>query len=229
MNNETLVNSIRELCRIHNITVTKLEETLGMSQGLISRWVKSDPSLSKIIDIANYFDVSLDRLIDNTKYKHVDNEFLKLLIEETSNKKLSWKSFEENSNNTILKPTYNKFIEGFEFTYDEEVYDEYSFYTEFDKGYISILCICEYGKALSPEELQLFIQPTSEVDYLKQDYETKDLAELWVSIIKNTISKVPIDVLVENFKQSFVDKVNSNKRVGEIEVSIVRGSIDDYD
>ena len=72
MNNETLVNSIRELCRIHNITVTKLEETLGMSQGLISRWAKSDPSLSKIIDIANYFRVSIDELLGNIKYEYID-------------------------------------------------------------------------------------------------------------------------------------------------------------
>ena len=36
-------------------------------QSLISRWNKSDPSLSKIIDIANYFNISLDEL---TGYKN---------------------------------------------------------------------------------------------------------------------------------------------------------------
>lgn len=86
MNNEQIVNTIKSICKEHDITITKLEETLGMSQGLISRWNKSDPSLSRIINIANYFNISLDEL---TGYKNtINDKFIEKLILETSNQNL---------------------------------------------------------------------------------------------------------------------------------------------
>ena len=78
MDNNQIVESIKAICKTRGITVTKLEETLGMSQGLISRWSKSDPSLSKIIDIANYFNLSLDEI---TGYSNIINDkFIKKLL-----------------------------------------------------------------------------------------------------------------------------------------------------
>ena len=84
MINEQIVNSIKNLCKEHNITVTKLEETLGMSQGLIGRWNKSDPSLSKIIDIADYFKISLDEVVGYNNF--VNDKFIEKLLSQTSDK-----------------------------------------------------------------------------------------------------------------------------------------------
>ena len=59
MDNELLVKSIREICKSNNITPSQLEAELGFGAGLISRWTKSSPSLDKIVDIADYFNVPL--------------------------------------------------------------------------------------------------------------------------------------------------------------------------
>ena len=98
MNKIQVVNSIREICKQHNITVTKLEESLGMSQGLISRWNKSDPSLSKILDIANFFNISLDELIGHKNT--IIDKFIEKLILETSNQNLIWHLY---TNETVPK------------------------------------------------------------------------------------------------------------------------------
>ena len=69
MNNERMIETIRELCKKNNITPTKLEEELGFSQGLISRWKDKTPNIDRIIDIADYFHVSLDEVVG---YKQQD-------------------------------------------------------------------------------------------------------------------------------------------------------------
>lgn len=222
MNNETLVNSIRELCRIHNITVTKLEETLGMSQGLISRWVKSDPSLSKIIDIANYFRVSIDELLGNIKYEYIDDEFLMLLIRETSNGKISWKPFDKNTDANIHEPHYGNEEE--DIFFDENIFTEHKYYTSIENGYVSIVGLCEYNKSLFPDEIILCIQPTATSKGIEQIYSTKELTSLWTVILKNAGDKAPDDVLAEAFKQSFVRDVR--RANNEIKVSITRCPID---
>ena len=63
MDNELLVKSIREICKSNNITPSQLEAELGFGAGLISRWTKSSPSLDKIVDIADYFNVPLDKVV----------------------------------------------------------------------------------------------------------------------------------------------------------------------
>lgn len=66
MNNLTLVNNIKKLCKDNNVSISTLEQDLNLSPGLISRWVKSTPAFDKILEIANYFHVSLDDLVGNT-------------------------------------------------------------------------------------------------------------------------------------------------------------------
>ena len=91
MDNNRIIDSIKKLCMQNNITITKLEEQLGMSQGLISRWAKSDPSLSKIVDIADYFHVSLDEVVG---YHNVINDkFLEKLIQQTEDKTIQWNKY----------------------------------------------------------------------------------------------------------------------------------------
>lgn len=63
MNNSILLDNIRKLCKKNKITITKLETDLFLSPGLISRWNKNIPSLDRIMDIAQYFNVSIDELV----------------------------------------------------------------------------------------------------------------------------------------------------------------------
>lgn len=66
MNNEVLLSNIRDLCKKNNITVTYLEKLMGMGAGTISRWNKASPSFDKIMSIAEYFKISIDKLAGYT-------------------------------------------------------------------------------------------------------------------------------------------------------------------
>lgn len=56
---------IHELAKARGISIPRLEEELKLGNGTISRWSKSSPSVSKLLPIANYFNVSIDYLIGN--------------------------------------------------------------------------------------------------------------------------------------------------------------------
>ncbi len=67
MDGSLLVENIRALCKKNKISITKLEADLFLSPGLISRWSRNVPALDKIMDIADYFNVSLDELVGHSK------------------------------------------------------------------------------------------------------------------------------------------------------------------
>ena len=92
MDNELLVKSIRKLCKENNITPAQLETKLNFGAGLISRWSKSSPSIDKIIDIADYFNVTLDEVVgrDIELNNSQDNDLLISLIQMTNSKEIKW-------------------------------------------------------------------------------------------------------------------------------------------
>lgn len=51
---------IEELCQKNNISVWKLEKTLGLSTNSILKWKKSSPTVNKLKLVADYFNVSVD-------------------------------------------------------------------------------------------------------------------------------------------------------------------------
>lgn len=58
-----IYDRIKELCERHEISVAKLEASLGFGNGIIKRWSQgSSPTVDKVMKIANYFDVSVDYL-----------------------------------------------------------------------------------------------------------------------------------------------------------------------
>lgn len=59
-----LKERIVNLCKERKIPVRKLEDDLGFAGGYISKLSKSTPNTDKINQIANYFSVSLDYLVN---------------------------------------------------------------------------------------------------------------------------------------------------------------------
>lgn len=55
---------IKDLCKKKGITVNKLETELGFGTGYISKLDKSTPNAKKIQTIADYFNVSVDYLMN---------------------------------------------------------------------------------------------------------------------------------------------------------------------
>lgn len=82
-------NRIELLVKQKNITVSKLEQILGLSNATISRWENADPKLSNLISVAKYFNVSLDYIAgltdeeksfsSSTDISTVDMELLKYM------------------------------------------------------------------------------------------------------------------------------------------------------
>lgn len=195
MNNEIMINSIRELCKKHNITVTKLEEQLGFSQGLISRWKDKTPSLDKIVDIADYFHVSLDEVVGRNQC-NVSDMFLKILYEKTNKKQLKWYNTHDKCCQMVKIP-YDEMLEG--------KFNQVSYYSEYNNGYIIIYCIYKPDFLLAPRELELYIQPSYNSDRIIQDYSTEELKMLWVKILNN-LDNVPDEVKAQDFKNSFINE-----------------------
>lgn len=58
-----MVERIRELCRRDGINLKRLEEAVGIGNGIIARWSKSVPSADKLAAVAEYFGVSMEYLL----------------------------------------------------------------------------------------------------------------------------------------------------------------------
>ena len=61
-----MVERIKQLCGAKYMTLNKLVQELGLSQGSISNWDKNSPSIDKVQKVADYFNVSLDYLAGRT-------------------------------------------------------------------------------------------------------------------------------------------------------------------
>lgn len=58
-----MVERIRELCRRDGINLKRLEESVGIGNGIIARWSKSVPSADKLFAVASFFGVSMEYLL----------------------------------------------------------------------------------------------------------------------------------------------------------------------
>lgn len=63
-----LQDKIKELCKSHGTSIPRLEEKLDFGAGTISKWKKSSPSVDKLLKVAEYFQVSIDWLIDRKDF-----------------------------------------------------------------------------------------------------------------------------------------------------------------
>lgn len=196
MDNEKIVKSIKMLCQEHNITANQLENKVGLSQGLISRWLKTTPSLDKIIDIADYFNVTLDAVIGRHEEIDMMDDFMKALIEITENGGIEW----------IHKNNYNPF----------ELYDRISkghtpknYYAQVNENEIEINAAYS-NDMLNPYELHLYF--TINTTKTEQKYSYVQLLQLWKTILFSLKNK-PDEIEAELFKKQIIEL--NNKRAGE--------------
>lgn len=212
MNNEAIVNSIKNLCKDRNISASQLEKEIGLSQGLISKWQKTIPSLDKIVDIADYFHVSLDLIVGRDS--NFKDKFLEMIYNKTLNNTLIWQpNFQKNSNK-ILLPHKDY--------YDEDTYIEIAYYSDFNDGNFIINCLCKYHQTIDPLELDFYIKPDEKSSLVFQEYSVDELKPLWLAIINNLTEGTPDEIKAENLKQQFLSSdflvVDKNKNEMVVEV-----------
>lgn len=61
-----IYKNVKRLCNERNITIMELEKSCGIANGTIGKWAsrKSSPRVETLLRIANYFDVSMDELVE---------------------------------------------------------------------------------------------------------------------------------------------------------------------
>lgn len=206
MDNELLVKSIREICKVNNITPSQLENELNFGAGLISRWTKSSPSLDKIVDIADYFHISIDKLIGRNY--DADDSFLKIVDRQTFKHILKWNILDDNINQNISKPImYGEVTDTENKThtyYNQSIYNEYFCYTSYNEGFIIIGAVCAKHELNKPQYISLYIQPTEKSEAIRQDYIKEQLESLWIKVLRSLSDKTPSEILIEDFKQQML-------------------------
>lgn len=74
-----MFEKIKQLCKMNEISFSRLEKELKLANGSISKWKKIVPGIDKVIKVANYFNVSVDDLVDRKDYA-ISDESRKLAL-----------------------------------------------------------------------------------------------------------------------------------------------------
>ena len=59
-----IFENIKKLCNEHGTSIFALEKTLGIGNGVISRWKESSPRVETLKLVADYFGVTVDDLLN---------------------------------------------------------------------------------------------------------------------------------------------------------------------
>lgn len=70
----TLYERIDELAKKQKISVFDLSLKLGMGRNAIYQWKKSVPNVEAVQKVADYFNVSVDYLLDRTEQKAIESD-----------------------------------------------------------------------------------------------------------------------------------------------------------
>lgn len=58
-----ILQNIKKLCKDRGINIAELERTVGIGNGVISRWEKGNPRIDNLKAVADYFGVTVDELL----------------------------------------------------------------------------------------------------------------------------------------------------------------------
>lgn len=67
-----LYEKIKELAKQKKVSIRQVEEKLGIANGTIRRWGKTNPSVKTVKSVADYFNVSVDYLLGRDEAKPVN-------------------------------------------------------------------------------------------------------------------------------------------------------------
>lgn len=62
-----MLDNVLKLCKLRNITISKLEKDCGLGNATIRGWEKSSPRVSSLKVVADYFGVTVDELISGNE------------------------------------------------------------------------------------------------------------------------------------------------------------------
>lgn len=66
-----IYDRIKELCAKKGISIYRLEKDLGFSSCSICKWKTSTPSVDKVQKVANYFEVTVNYLLEGELHEEI--------------------------------------------------------------------------------------------------------------------------------------------------------------
>lgn len=225
MDNELLVKSIRKLCKENNITPAQLETKLNFGVGLISRWSKSSPSIDKIIDIADYFNVTLDEVVgrDIELNNSQDNDLLISLIQMTNSKEIKWEYIPNYENLQLNGMPYDE-VFSLDFYGDEDIEIYKCKYHDSNLFLIARYIIID--GIINNLLIELYLQPDMESRPVIQEIDESYAENFWINIrkqykgipdelkadvIKNQIINQDFEITLDTMEQ-YISKIPNNKK-----------------
>lgn len=61
-----LYDKIKEVAKTKSLSIYRIERDLGFSNGSLRKWNNSNPSATSLKKVANYLNVTLDDLLEET-------------------------------------------------------------------------------------------------------------------------------------------------------------------
>lgn len=197
MNVGNIVDTIRELCQKNNMTISQLERELYMSPGLISRWNKNTPSFDRIIEIANYFGVSLDILANNehvrTSGNIIINRLLSILYHKSIGAELEWNVWDSENIPSELNNNYPSIL--------EKPINIDAYYCEVNQGYFFVIAQYTESRDIS---LSLYVLADRNSKPELKCSETDKLLSLH-SYLDRRFSKQLNSIKTNNFIENFIN------------------------
>lgn len=62
-----VIKNIQQLCKKRGISIYALEKAVGLGNGTIGKWKKTSPRIDSLHRVANYFDVTVDALLEDQR------------------------------------------------------------------------------------------------------------------------------------------------------------------
>lgn len=219
MDNEKMIENIRSLCKSIDISPTRLESDLGFSQGLISRWKDKSPSIDKIVDIADYFNVPIDEIVGRSKKYDSNKSVVDGLIYFTKENKIEWDSINFASQ---LPNSYEEIedhigrINLSDFPYADT--RKYTFITKYKKGFFTLQSYLIYMEnAIIDSDCALYIQADKKSMPVYQNCNQEQLRTLTKEVLKAVYETVP-EIEADEFKKEFTNNFIKNSMQNQNEV-----------
>ena len=113
---ETLLyQRIKLLCSERNITINKLESELQFAPSTIQKWkTVNSPSINKVLEVANYFNVSTDFLLGRTNIRGSADDIL------NDTEIISFQRARENMTDVDRKRSFDMLRAGFSYAFQDK-------------------------------------------------------------------------------------------------------------
>lgn len=192
MDNQKFVATVRRICKAKGLSVSQVENDLGWSAGLISRWNKACPSIEKVAELIAYLGVPFEELLGDSQSagQSASTQVVEKLVEWTQKGTADWHLCKEDAN--VVKLVTMLEI--------EDASPELSYFYAYHKGYF-LLVMTENGNL--PLSLRLYLSPDKNTAPCLESDDSEKLALLLYAVDRELYHAWAVNK-ANQFRQEFL-------------------------